>query len=93
MKLSIAFLMLLAGCQHIRLSTEHSFMGPDVYVATDGKTEVRYYNGKCCCNAKEVLAAVVKDANEGIFDWSLMRNEEYKDKRLHNMCTKIREKR
>lgn len=62
-------------------------MGPDVYYATDGKTEVRYYNGQCCCVAKKVLESLADRANSGELDWSKMADKDFRSFELKQQCS------
>lgn len=76
------------GCLgHVSVHTDRGWMGPDVYYATDGETEVRYYNGQCCCVAKKVLQSLADKANNTTdLKWSDMADPEYKKKILSDQC-------
>lgn len=83
--LSIILILLLVGCG-VRVHTDRGWMGPNVYYATDGKIEVRYYNGQCCCIAKKVLESLADRANSGKLDWNRMADEKFQDYELALQC-------
>jgi hypothetical protein len=81
----------LCSCGRVRVKTSWGYMGPNTYIATDGKIEVRYYNGACCCVAKQVLESLADKANSGELDWSLMADKEFRSKTLSDECAKQKE--
>lgn len=89
----IAVLSLTLACSsvgRVKVSTDRGFMGPDVYVATDGQTEVRYYNGRCCCVAKNVLERLAARANSGDLDWGAMEDPATRDRELADLCKAVK---
>lgn len=82
-------LLFLFGCG-VRVKTNWGFMGPDVYVASDGNIEVIYYNGECCCIAKEVLESLSYKANHGELDWAKMSDKEFRKTTLLEECTRLK---
>jgi hypothetical protein len=92
MKKFILFFMLLClfGCG-VRVKAHYGFMGPDTYEATDGKVSVHYYNGNCCCVAKEVLESLANEANSGKLDWVLMEFPEFRERVLAEECKKVKD--
>jgi len=86
MKYIILFLLFLfVSCSRVRVKTHDHFMGPSTWEATDGKISVYAYNGDCW-GAKEKLKMLAKEANDGKFDWSMMSNDEFKKKKLEEIC-------
>jgi len=81
---------LLAGCVRVEVKTHHGWTGPDTYEATDGKVSVTYYNGLCCCVAKQVLESLAGKANAGKLDWSMMANDSFKNRTLSEECKVIK---
>ena len=74
------------SCSYVRVYTDHGFMGPDTFVATDGNVGVRYWNGRCCCVAKKVLESLAYRANSGDLDWNRMSDEKFRDFELDLQC-------
>lgn len=73
------------------VKTDHGFMSPDVFYATDGKIEVRYYSGNCTV-AKQVLESLADKANSGVLDWNNMADKEYQEIVLREECQRIKGK-
>lgn len=78
------------ACAQVKVKTHHNFMGSDVYEATDGKVSVKYYNGECCCIAKEVLKRLAEDANSGLLDWDMMQDEIFRKAALRLVCDELK---
>lgn len=87
------FIACFVSCSYVRVHTDHGFMGPDTFVATDGKIEVRYWNSRCCCVAKQVLESLAEQANAGLFSWSIMENERFRYEMLESQCLEEKIKR
>lgn len=81
---------LMFGCSNLRLKTDHSWFGPDVYELTDGEISVRYYNGDCCCIAKEVLEELRYRVNSGKVDWQKFSDKKFADEYLKNLCIELK---
>jgi hypothetical protein len=88
--LTLFFSTLLFGCAGISIKTHSGFIGPDIYEATDGKIPVYYYNGDCCCIAKEVLEVLADRANRQDVDWNLMLNQVVRDSILQRTCDSLK---
>ena len=93
----IALICLLAGflpgCNgNFVVKTHHGFMSPDVYELTNGDISIKYYNGNCCCIAKDVLIEMKSriEKNEIIID--SLNNKKFVDNYLQKLCNEMRGK-
>lgn len=87
--LLIIAITLFVGCSSLRLKTDHGWFGPDVYELTDGELSVRYYNGDCCCIAKEVLEELRNRVNSGKVDWQKFADKKFADEYLKQLCAEM----
>lgn len=82
----------LSGCNQVSVKSNRMFGYPTTWTATDGKTDVNYYNGNCCCVAEKVLNSLADRSNAGEFPWSDMSNEAFKKSKLEEQCKIEKEK-
>lgn len=88
----IALLILFSfGCSSVRIDTHHGFLAPDVYELTDGSVSYFYYNGDCCCVAKEVLENVLADYKSDKISQHNWVDKEFMYKYIDSICIKIKE--
>jgi len=66
-------------------------MGPDVYSLSGNGIVVNYYNGECCCIAKEVLKELQRRVDDGELDWMKMKDETFRDEYLRQVCRELKE--
>lgn len=90
MKLLILLLVFLVSCHDIEIKTHNNFFGSTTYEATDGEISVHYYNGQCCCVAKEVLERLIEKTESGRYVWEFMKDQEYQDMALTEMCYEVK---
>jgi hypothetical protein len=88
----IFWLCVSSGCAEVRVKTHYGWMGPDTWEATDGKVSVNYYNGDCCCIAKEVLQSLADQANSGAFNWVMMDDQRFREETLSQRCRRMQGK-
>ena len=86
----IGLMFLLVACSGLTLKSHWDLFGPTVYELTDGNISIKYYNGNCCCIAKEVLEKVKKNVESGKLDWQKMQNKEFADKYLQQVCNELK---
>jgi hypothetical protein len=83
--------LLFVQCSEFTVKTDHGFFGPDVYELTNGEISIKYYNGNCCCIAKEVLMEVQRRIESNELDWTKLRDKTFADQYLQKVCDELRE--
>lgn len=92
-KLLFLFLVIIiTSCSSLSLKTDHGWFGPDVYELTDGEISVRYYNGDCCCIAKEVLEELHNRVDAGKVDWQKFADKKFAKEYLSKLCEELKMK-
>lgn len=81
---------LLAGCNEWKVKKHGGFMTPDVYELTNGDMSIKYYNGDCCCIAKEVLTEVKKRIEANQIDVIKLNDKKFVDEYLQKLCNEMR---
>ena len=82
--------VLLAGCNEFTIKTHRGFLSPDVYELTNGDISIKYYNGDCCCIAKEVLTEIKRRIEIGEMDATKLKDKKYVDEYLRRLCNEMR---
>ena len=83
--------LFLIGCNNgLTLKSHYNLFGSTVYELTDGNISIKYYNGLCCCIAKEVLEEIKTMVSEGELNWYKFADKKYADERLKVICKMVK---
>jgi len=82
----------LDGCNSLTLKTHHGWLGPNVYELTDGKISITYYDGDCCCIARDVLKEIKRRVEEDNLEWGLFNDSLYTKNYLSQLFQEMRAK-
>lgn len=88
--LVVLLCFLLAGCNEWKVKKHSGFMTPDVYELTNGDVSIKYYNGDCCCIAKDVLTEVKLRIENNQIDVAKLKDKKFVDDYLRNLCNEMR---
>jgi len=80
----------LPGCNGWDVKKHSGFMSPDVYELTNGDISIKYYNGDCCCIAKEVLTEVKKRIEANQIELIKLNDKKFVDEYLQKLCNEMR---
>lgn len=84
-----AIVVLILGCSEFTVKTDYGFLGPAVYELTNGDLSIKYYNGNCCCIAKDVLGEIKLRIETGRLDWTKLKDKQYADEYLQSVCDSL----
>jgi len=82
----------LKPIKSLSLKTHHGWLGPNVYELTDGKISITYYDGDCCCIARDVLKEIKRRVEEDNLEWGLFNDSLYTKNYLSQLCQEMRAK-
>jgi hypothetical protein len=87
----LSLLLICVSSCGLRVKTYHNWFGPDIYTLTDGNYKLMYYNGDCCCVAKQVLEKIKDEIKTGYVEWPrVVLDHEYKEYCLKHYCDELR---
>ncbi len=91
LKILTLVILLFTGCSASwQLKTHHGFLTPNVYELTDGNISIKYYNGQCCCVAKEVLTELKTRIETGQIDPARLKDKTFVEKTLQQLCNELK---
>jgi len=78
------------SCSEFTVKTQLGVFGPDVYELTNGGISIKYYNGNCCCIAKDVLVEMKNRIEKGVIEIDSLKSKKFVDSYLRDLCWLIK---